>query len=120
MAPTVRRARRAAIRRSGELRGGLSSHGRGAISAGRGMRAAGLAGSVERVLKRLRVPLEALLLCALLGGGIAEALGDDTLTASGRAVGVAGATAAVIALAFSRRAPEASFGALFAIVAAWV
>ena len=72
------------------------------------------------MLRRLRIPLEALLLGALLAGGIAEALSDDTLSASGRAVGVAGATAAVTALAFRRRAPEASFAVLFAIVALWL
>jgi signal transduction histidine kinase len=62
---------------------------------------------------------EVLLLGALLVGGILEALADSTLTAAGHAVGVAGATAAVAALTFRRRAPEASFAALFVIVALW-
>jgi signal transduction histidine kinase len=84
------------------------------------MRVRGRADSVGSVLKRLRIPLEALLLGALLAVGIAEALGDDSLTTFGHAVGVTGATAAVLALAFRRRAPEASFAALFVIVALWV
>src|SRR4051812_23647717 len=61
------------------------------------------------VPRRLRISLDVAVLGALLAGGIAEALGDSTLTARGHAVGVAGATAAVGALTFRRRAPEASF-----------
>jgi signal transduction histidine kinase len=64
--------------------------------------------------------LEVLLLGALLAGGIAEALGDSTLTPAGHVTSVVGATAAVVALTFRRRAPEASFVALFAIVAVWI
>ena len=64
--------------------------------------------------------LEILLLGALLVGGIAEALGDSTLTTAGHVTSVVGATAAVVALTFRRRAPEASFVALFAIVAVWI
>ena len=70
--------------------------------------------------RRLRLPLEALLLGALLAGGVADVLVDSTMTTSGRAIGVAGATGAVVALAFRRLAPEASFVALFAVVAAWL
>jgi len=64
--------------------------------------------------------LEVLLLGALLVGGIVEALGDSTLTTRGHVAGVVGATAAVVALTFRRRAPEASFAAVFAIVAVWL
>ena len=80
------------------------------------MRGRARPGSVETVFRRVDI----MLLGALLAGGIAEALSDSALTGAEQAVALTCAPLAVVALAFRRRAPEASFAALFAIVAVWV
>jgi signal transduction histidine kinase len=67
-----------------------------------------------------RSPLDALLLAALATAGIAEALGDDTLTSSDRVAGVVATLVAVVLLAYRRRAPVASFVAISLLCGAWV
>jgi signal transduction histidine kinase len=67
-----------------------------------------------------RIPLDALLLTTLAAVGIAEALGDDTLTSSDRATGVIATVAAVALLAYRRRAPVAVFVAVALLCGAWV
>jgi signal transduction histidine kinase len=67
-----------------------------------------------------RIPLDAVLLPLLAAAGIAEALGDDTLTTSGRVTGVVASVATVAILAFRRRAPEIVFVTVAAAAAVWV
>jgi signal transduction histidine kinase len=72
------------------------------------------------VLARRRIPLDALLLAALVAAGIGEALGDDTLTSADRVTGVVATVAAVALLAYRRRAPVATFVAISLLCGAWV
>ena len=67
-----------------------------------------------------RISLDALLLVALAGAGIAEALGDDTLSPSDRVTGVVATVVAVIVLANRRRAPVAVFVAVAVLCGVWV
>jgi signal transduction histidine kinase len=67
-----------------------------------------------------RIPLDAVLLPLLAAAGVVESLADDTLTTSGRIIGVAASLAAAGALAFRRRAPEATLVAVFVICAVWL
>jgi hypothetical protein len=67
-----------------------------------------------------RISLDALLLAALAAAGIAEALGDDTLTSSDRVTGVVATVLAVVLLAYRRRAPVAVFVAVGVLCGAWV
>jgi signal transduction histidine kinase len=57
---------------------------------------------------------------ALAGAGIAEALGDDTLSPSDRVTGVVATVVAVIVLANRRRAPVAVFVAVAVLCGVWV
>jgi len=59
-----------------------------------------------------RISLDALLLAALAAAGIAEALGDDTVTSPDRVTGVVATVLAVAWLAYRRRAPVAVFVAV--------
>jgi signal transduction histidine kinase len=67
-----------------------------------------------------RISLDALLLAALAAAGIAEALGDDTLTSPDRVTGVVATVLAVAWLAYRRRAPVAVFVAVGVLCGAWV
>ena len=67
-----------------------------------------------------RIPLDVLLLAALAAAGIAEALGDDTLSSSDRVIGIATTVASVVLLAYRKRAPVATFVAVALVCAAWV
>jgi signal transduction histidine kinase len=80
------------------------------------MRGRAATGSVGTVFRRIDI----VLLSALLAGGVAEALSAAQLSGGEQAVALVCAVLAVVALAFRRREPEASFAALFAIVALWV
>jgi signal transduction histidine kinase len=67
-----------------------------------------------------RIPLDAALLPALAAAGLVEALGDDTLTPTGRATGVVASLVCVAILARRRRAPEVTFAAVAVVAGIWV
>jgi hypothetical protein len=100
-----------------KLRGGRSAARGRTISSARGVRSAPAGGSFAGVR---RIPLDAVLLPALAAIGVVEALTDDTLTSKGQATGVVASLLVVAVLAFRRRAPEATFLAVFALVSAWM